>query len=42
IGLRIFGGMLDIDVVTAAILGLCVLLITRVVTWNECLGEVLA
>ncbi|KAF6154129.1 hypothetical protein GIB67_016381 [Kingdonia uniflora] len=42
IGLWIFGGMLNVDAVTAAILGLCVLLITGVVTWTECLGEAIA
>lgn len=34
--------MLGIDAVTAAILGLSVLLITGVVTWKECLGESVA
>ncbi|KVI00213.1 dicarboxylate transporter 1, chloroplastic-like [Cynara cardunculus var. scolymus] len=42
VGLWIFGGMLNIDAVTAAILGLSVLLITGVVTWKECLGESVA
>ncbi|KAI3722044.1 hypothetical protein L2E82_33068 [Cichorium intybus] len=42
VGLWIFGGMLNVDVVTAAILGLSVLLITRVVTWKECLAEFVA
>ncbi|OVA19423.1 Sodium/sulfate symporter [Macleaya cordata] len=39
VGLWIFGGMLNVDAVTAAILGLSVLLITGVVTWKECLSE---
>ncbi|XP_078172064.1 dicarboxylate transporter 1 [Carex rostrata] len=39
VGLWIFGGTLNVDAVTAAILGLSVLLITGVVTWKECLGE---
>ncbi|KAL8233602.1 hypothetical protein R6Q59_019702 [Mikania micrantha] len=39
VGLWIFGGMLNVDAVTAAILGLSVLLITGVVTWKECLAE---
>lgn len=34
--------MLNVDAVTAAILGLSVLLITGVVTWKECLGEAVA
>ncbi|KAM7497167.1 hypothetical protein LguiA_021581 [Lonicera macranthoides] len=42
VGLWIFGGMLNVDAVTAAILGLTVLLITGVVTWKECLGESVA
>ncbi|KAI3826518.1 hypothetical protein L1987_00566 [Smallanthus sonchifolius] len=42
VGLWIFGGMLNVDAVTAAILGLSVLLITGVVTWKECLGEAVA
>ncbi|BBN06968.1 divalent anion:Na+ symporter, DASS family [Marchantia polymorpha subsp. ruderalis] len=42
VGLWIFGGMLKIDAVTAAILGLSVLLTTGVVTWKECLGESVA
>ncbi|MED6119056.1 dityrosine synthesis enzyme [Stylosanthes scabra] len=39
VGLWVFGGVLNIDAVTAAILGLAVLLVTGVVTWKECLGE---
>ncbi|XP_061350236.1 dicarboxylate transporter 1, chloroplastic [Gastrolobium bilobum] len=39
VGLWIFGGVLNIDAVTAAILGLTVLLVTGVVTWKECLAE---
>ncbi|KAJ7947558.1 Dicarboxylate transporter 1, chloroplastic [Quillaja saponaria] len=39
VGLWIFGGALNVDAVTAAILGLSVLLVTGVVTWKECLGE---
>lgn len=42
VGLWIFGGYLKIDAVTAAILGLSVLLSTGVVTWKECLGESVA
>ena len=41
-GLWIFGGMLNVDAVTAAILGLSVLLVTGVVTWKECLAESVA
>ncbi|KAJ7980783.1 Dicarboxylate transporter 1, chloroplastic [Quillaja saponaria] len=39
VGLWIFGGALKVDAVTAAILGLSVLLVTGVVTWKECLAE---
>ncbi|CAI5474078.1 unnamed protein product [Closterium sp. Yama58-4] len=39
VGLWVFGGVLGIDAVTAAIMGLSALLITGVVTWKECLGE---
>ncbi|KAG6789459.1 hypothetical protein POTOM_005557 [Populus tomentosa] len=42
VGLWIFGGMLNVDAVTAAILGLSVLLITGAVTWKECLAEAVA
>lgn len=42
VGLWIFGSTLKIDAVTAAILGLSVLLITGVVSWKECLGEAVA
>ncbi|KAL3611318.1 hypothetical protein D5086_002338 [Populus alba] len=42
VGLWILGGMLNVDAVTAAILGLSVLLITGVVTWKECLAEAVA
>ncbi|KAF6158593.1 hypothetical protein GIB67_040107 [Kingdonia uniflora] len=42
VGLWVFGGVLNVDAVTAAILGLSVLLITGVVTWKECLGEGIA
>ncbi|CAA2992246.1 dicarboxylate transporter 1, chloroplastic [Olea europaea subsp. europaea] len=42
VGLWIFGGTLNIDAVTAAILGLAVLLVTGVVTWKECLAESVA
>lgn len=41
-GLWIFGSVLNVDAVTAAILGLSVLLITGVVTWKECLAESVA
>ena len=39
VGLWIFGAKLSVDAVTAAILGLSVLLVTGVVTWKECLAE---
>ncbi|KAL8029352.1 hypothetical protein ABFX02_14G220300 [Erythranthe guttata] len=42
VGLWIFGSALSVDAVTAAILGLSVLLITGVVTWKECLAESVA
>ncbi|KAG0458418.1 hypothetical protein HPP92_023575 [Vanilla planifolia] len=42
VGLWIFGGMLNVDAVTAAILGLSILLVTGVVTWKECLSEAVA
>ncbi|KAM7278600.1 hypothetical protein ACFE04_005734 [Oxalis oulophora] len=42
VGLWIFGGVLNVDAVTAAILGLSILLITGVVTWKECLAESVA
>ncbi|XP_024986674.1 dicarboxylate transporter 1, chloroplastic-like [Cynara cardunculus var. scolymus] len=42
VGLWIFGGVINVDAVTAAILGLSVLLITGVVTWKECLAESVA
>ncbi|CAN1200120.1 Dicarboxylate transporter 1, chloroplastic [Linum perenne] len=42
VGLWIFGGMLNVDAVTAAILGLSILLISGVVTWKECLAESVA
>ncbi|XVF19271.1 hypothetical protein REPUB_Repub11eG0095500 [Reevesia pubescens] len=42
VGFWIFGGMLNVDAVTAAILGLSVLLVTGVVTWKECLAESVA
>ncbi|KAF7153125.1 hypothetical protein RHSIM_Rhsim01G0191600 [Rhododendron simsii] len=42
VGLWVFGGVLNVDAVTAAILGLAVLLITGVVTWKECLAESVA
>ncbi|KAJ8460542.1 hypothetical protein OPV22_033468 [Ensete ventricosum] len=42
VGLWVFGGRLNIDAVTAAILGLSILLITGVVTWKECLAESVA
>ncbi|KAL9234773.1 hypothetical protein vseg_009602 [Gypsophila vaccaria] len=42
VGLWVFGGVLNIDAVTAAILGLSVLLVTGVVTWKECLAESVA
>ncbi|XP_062202487.1 dicarboxylate transporter 1, chloroplastic-like [Phragmites australis] len=42
VGLWVFGGMLNVDAVSAAILGLSVLLISGVVTWKECLAESVA
>ncbi|KAG6471643.1 dicarboxylate transporter 1, chloroplastic-like [Zingiber officinale] len=42
VGLWIFGGALNVDAVTAAILGLSILLVTGVVTWKECLAESVA
>ncbi|XP_054813942.1 dicarboxylate transporter 1, chloroplastic-like [Prosopis cineraria] len=39
VGLWIFGGALKVDAVSAAILGLSILLVTGVVTWKECLAE---
>ncbi|XP_002977176.2 dicarboxylate transporter 1, chloroplastic [Selaginella moellendorffii] len=42
VGLWIFGSAIKVDAVTAAILGLSVLLTTGVVTWKECLGEAVA
>lgn len=39
VGLWVFGGILNVDAVSAAILGLSVLLVTGVVTWKECLAE---
>ncbi|KAJ0434515.1 putative solute carrier family 13 [Helianthus annuus] len=34
--------MLNVDAVTAVVLGLSALLITGVVTWKECLAEAVA
>ncbi|KAJ6802007.1 putative dicarboxylate transporter 1, chloroplastic [Iris pallida] len=42
VGLWIFGGVLNVDAVTAAIVGLSILLTTGVVTWKECLAESVA
>ncbi|KAF6173961.1 hypothetical protein GIB67_039912 [Kingdonia uniflora] len=45
IGLWVFGRiliLLNVDAVTVAILGLSVLLITGVVTWNDCFGAGIA
>ncbi|KAI3753194.1 hypothetical protein L2E82_25240 [Cichorium intybus] len=42
VGLWIFGGAINVDVVTAAILGFSVLFITGVVIWKECLAESVA
>ncbi|XP_028757130.1 dicarboxylate transporter 1, chloroplastic [Neltuma alba] len=39
VGLWVFGGVLNVDAVSAAILGLAVLLVSGVVTWKECLAE---
>ncbi|WOL16923.1 dicarboxylate transporter 1, chloroplastic [Canna indica] len=42
VGLWVFGGAINVDAVTAAILGLSILLVTGVVTWKECLAESVA
>ncbi|KAL0459201.1 UNVERIFIED_CONTAM: Dicarboxylate transporter 1, chloroplastic [Sesamum latifolium] len=42
VGLWISGSFLNVDAVSAAILGLTVLLVTGVVTWKECLAESVA
>ncbi|XP_031122845.1 dicarboxylate transporter 1, chloroplastic-like [Ipomoea triloba] len=42
VGLWVFGSVLNIDAVTAAILGLTILLVTGVVSWKECLSEAVA
>ncbi|KAL5729356.1 dityrosine synthesis enzyme [Ranunculus cassubicifolius] len=42
VGLWVFGAAIKVDAVTAAILGLSVLLTTGVVTSKECLGEAVA
>ncbi|KAK4419567.1 Dicarboxylate transporter 1, chloroplastic [Sesamum alatum] len=42
VGLWISGSILNVDAVSAAILGLTVLLVTGVVTWKECLAESVA
>ncbi|CAA7404148.1 unnamed protein product [Spirodela intermedia] len=42
VGLWVFGGVINVDAVTAAILGLSILLVTGVVTWKECLSEAVA
>lgn len=39
VGLWVLGGVINVDAVTAAIMGLAVLLVTGVVTWKECLAE---
>ncbi|CAH9082994.1 unnamed protein product [Cuscuta epithymum] len=42
VGLWVFGGVLKVDAVTAAIIGLSILMVTGVVTWKECLAESVA
>eukprot|EP00736_Rhodelphis_marinus_P000081 Rmarinus@m.11827 len=42
IGLWIFGGAFGIGAVTAALVGLAILLTTGVISWKECLGETVA
>ncbi|KAL0419572.1 UNVERIFIED_CONTAM: Dicarboxylate transporter 1, chloroplastic [Sesamum radiatum] len=42
VGLWISGSILNVDAVSAAILGLTALLVTGVVTWKECLAESVA
>lgn len=42
VGLWIFGASVGINAVAAALLGLTILLVTNVVKWKDCLGEVLA
>ena len=39
VGLWIFGGAIGINAVAAALLGLSILLITNVVKWKDCLGN---
>ncbi|KAL6745742.1 Sodium/sulfate symporter [Haematococcus lacustris] len=39
VGLWIFGGAIGVNAVTAAIVGLTILLVTNVTTWKECLGN---
>ena len=40
VGLWIFGASIGINAVAAALLGLTILLVTNVVKWKDCLGEV--
>ncbi|CAH9134615.1 unnamed protein product [Cuscuta epithymum] len=42
VGLWVFGGVLKVDAVTAAIIGLSILMVSGVVTWKECLAESVA
>ena len=40
VGLWIFGASIGINAVAAALLGLTILLVTNVVKWKDCLGEI--
>lgn len=40
VGLWIFGASIGVNAVAAALLGLTILLVTNVVKWKDCLGEV--
>lgn len=42
VGLWIFGASIGINAVAAALLGLTILLVTNVVKWKDCLGELAA
>ena len=42
VGLWIFGASIGVNAVAAALLGLTILLVTNVVKWKDCLGEILA
>lgn len=41
VGLWIFGASIGINAVAAALLGLTILLVTNVVKWKDCLGELI-